>query len=72
MRLNKVQGQLMLSFTVDKEGNIPEQQTINELSPKAPVEALRILPDSEKQTQGKYKDKNVKTVITIPLDFRFN
>lgn len=67
---DRVEGQLLLSFAVNKKGYIVEKKVISKLSPEADAEALRILSSSKRWKPGKQYDKAIKTVITITIDFK--
>jgi protein TonB len=70
MQKEKIQGQLILSFTIDEKGNIIDKAVLSKLSPDADAEALRVLSSSEKWTPGMHDGKAIKTIITIPVQFR--
>lgn len=69
MLTDKVEGEVMLSFTIDKDGKITDKKVIRKLSPEADAEALRVLASSEKWKPGIYNQKTVKTTITISVNF---
>lgn len=69
MRKDKVQGQLILYFIIDENGNIVDRKILSKLSPDADAEALRVLSTSDKWTPGMQNGKTIKTIISIPVNF---
>lgn len=69
---NKIQGQLILHFTIDKEGKVVDAKILSSLSPEADAEALRILSTSGQWQPGSHYGRNIKTLINIPVYFNAN
>ncbi len=72
MRRDKIQGQLILSFTISEQGDIVDQKVISSLFPDADSEVIRVLSTSSRWKAGIHNDKFVNTVITIPVNFRLS
>ena len=72
MRKDNVQGELILGFSIDKKGKVVDKKVLTKLSPDADNEALRILSSSANWKPGTYNSKAIKTIITIPVNFRLN
>lgn len=71
MQKDKVQGEVILSFSIDKKGNLTDKKVIGKLSDEADQEALRALSLSKKWTPGMYNDKPIKTTMTIKVNFDY-
>jgi hypothetical protein len=72
MREDKVQGQLILHFAIDKEGKVVDAKILSKLLPEADAEALRILSTSGQWQPGSHYGRNIKTLINIPVYFNAN
>lgn len=70
MLKDKIQGDVILSFAVDKRGKVVDKKVIGKLSKEADEEALRILSMSGMWTPGKHSDgKPIKTTMTISIHY---
>lgn len=67
---DKIEGQLILRFSIDKKGEIADQRILSKLSPEADSEALRVLSTSDVWKAGIHNGKAIKTIITIPVYFK--
>lgn len=72
MRKDKVQGQLILHFAIDKEGKVVDAKILSSLSLETDAEALRILSTSGQWQPGSHYGRNIKTLINIPVYFNAN
>jgi len=72
MRKDKIEGELILGFSIDKKGKIVDKKVLVKLSPEADREALRILSLSDNWEPGFHDGKSIKTTITIPVKFKLN
>lgn len=70
MKSSKIEGQLLLSFSIDKKGKIGDKMILSKLSPEADAEALRVLSASGKWKPGEHNGKTVKTIVTLPIQFK--
>ncbi|MDU1889500.1 MAG: TonB family protein [Dysgonomonas sp.] len=68
MLKDKVEGQVLLSFTIDKKGSLKDSKILSSLSPEADTEVLRVLLSrTERWTPGAHYGKKINTVVTIPV-----
>ena len=71
MLKEKVEGNVILRFAIDKNGKIANTKILQKLSPDADAEALRVLTSSGKWTSGKQNNKAIKTtMITVTVHFK--
>ncbi|NDV67389.1 carboxypeptidase-like regulatory domain-containing protein [Dysgonomonas sp. 25] len=70
MLKDKVEGEVILSFAIDKKGKIVNKKVLTKLSPDADKEALRVLSTSGKWEPGMHNSEAVKTVITLAVEFK--
>ena len=67
---NGVQGEVLVQFVVDKEGNIEEVTVFKGVDPHLDAEALRVIKMMPKWKPGKHEGKEVNVKCTIPVGFR--
>ena len=65
-----VQGRVIASFIVEKDGSLSNYQVIRGVDPDLDNEALRIIQQSPKWNPGRIDGKNVRVKYTIPITFR--
>ena len=65
-----VEGKVVLTFVVDKTGQIKDIEVLKGIGSGCDQEAIRVLKSSPKWTPGIQKGKVVSTKIMIPLIFR--
>ena len=65
-----VQGRVICSFVVDKEGNIVEPKIIRGIDPSLDAEALRVIGMMPRWTPGRQDGKAVRVLYTVPITFR--
>lgn len=70
MLKDKIEGAVILSFVVDKQGKITNKKVISKLSPDTDAEALRVLSSSERWRPGEHNGKKIKTILTITVNFK--
>lgn len=66
-----IQGRIIASFVVTREGSIRDIKLLSSLHPEADAEAVRVLGIMPKWTPGKLKGKAVNVKYTVPVNFRF-
>ena len=71
-RDNNIQGRVIVSFVVDKDGSIVEQQVEKGVHPKLDEEALRIISIMPKWKPGYNRGKPVRVKYSVPVTFRLN
>ena len=67
---NGVQGEVLVQFVVDKEGNVEEVTVCKGVDPYLDAEALRVIKMMPKWKPGKHEGKEVNVKCTIPVGFR--
>ena len=67
---NGVQGEVLVQFVVDKEGNVEEVTVFKGVDPYLDAEALRVIKMMPKWKPGKHEGKEVNVKCTIPVGFR--
>ena len=67
---NGVQGEALVQFVVDKEGNVEEVTVSKGVDPYLDAEALRVIKMMPKWKPGKHEGKEVNVKCTIPVGFR--
>ena len=63
------QGKVIVTFVINKEGNVVNPKIIRGVSPSIDKEALRVISNSPKWTPGKQEGKNVDVQFTLPIAF---
>lgn len=67
---NKIQGRVMVSFVVDKDGSILSPEVLKGIFASLDKEAVRLVSSMPKWKPGKVKNEPVKVRYTIPVNFR--
>ena len=67
---NGVQGEVLVQFVVDKEGNVEEVTVFKGVDPHLDAEALRVIKMMPKWKPGEHEGKEVNVKCTIPVGFR--
>ena len=67
---NGVQGEVLVQFVIDKEGNVKEVTVFKGVDPHLDAEALRVIKMMPKWKPGKHEGKEVNVKCTIPVGFR--
>lgn len=70
MRKEKTEGEVILSFAVDKKGKVVDMKVTGKLSKEADAEALRVLASSDRWTPGMQNKKPIKTTMMVSLYFK--
>lgn len=70
MLRNRVQGRVVVSFIVERDGRIGLMKILQTSDPEFSKEALRVLQLSPRWTPGMQDGKVVRVKYTLPLDFR--
>ncbi len=66
----KIQGKVVVSFIVNKDGSVSAMKVSQSLDPSLDREALRVLKMMPKWTPGQEKGKPCRTMIAIPINFQ--
>lgn len=67
---NNIQGRVMISFVVNKDGSIVEPQVIKPVDASLDKEALRVVKAMPKWKPGRQRGKAVRVKYTVPVLFR--
>ena len=67
---NGIQGEVLVQFIVNKEGNVEEVAVFKGVDPYLDAEALRVIKMMPKWKPGKHEGKEVNVKCTIPVGFR--
>ena len=65
-----VQGRVVVSFVVEKDGSITEAKVVKSVYPSLDEEALRVVNSMPKWRPGKQNGNSVRTKYTIPINFK--
>ena len=65
-----VQGRVVVSFVVEKDGSITEPKVVKGIDPALDEEALRVVNGMPKWIPGSQNGERVRTRYTIPINFR--
>lgn len=67
---NNIQGRVVLTFVVNKDGSIVDPEIIKPVDPSLDKEAIRVVKAMPKWTPGKQRGKPVRVKYTLPVLFR--
>ena len=70
---NKIQGRVLITFVVNKDGNIVDPAVVKSAGPagvELDVEALRVISEMPAWTPGTQKGENVRVKFTVPVIFK--
>ena len=65
-----IQGRVVVTFVVERDGNIDSIKVVKKVSPELDREALRVIRLMPKWNPGKQNGKTVRTKYTIPVIFK--
>ncbi|MBO7114843.1 MAG: energy transducer TonB [Bacteroidaceae bacterium] len=71
-RENNIQGRVLVSFVVNKDGSIVEPEIVKGVNPSLDKEALRVIAGMPSWKPGKQRGKEVRVKFTVPVNFRLN
>lgn len=66
----KIEGRVLVSFVVDKDGSICEANVVKSISPDLDAEALRVVNAMPKWRPGRQNGKVVRVRYILPISFR--
>ncbi len=67
---NNIQGRVLVSFTVNKDGSIVDPEIMKSVDPSLDKEAIRVISSMPKWNPGKQRGKAVRVKYTVPVAFR--
>jgi TonB family protein len=65
-----IQGKEIVTFVIDKDGNVVNPKIARGINPSLDKEALRVVGSMPKWIPGKEKGKNVAVSYTVPISFK--
>ena len=66
----KIQGRVIVSFVVEKDGSISEAKVVKSIDPSLDAEALRVINAMPNWIPGKQKGEPVRVKYVVPMTFR--
>ena len=69
-RENNIQGRVIVTFIVNKDGSIVEPEIAASVNPSLDKEALRVIANMPKWKPGYQRGKAVRVKFTVPVNFR--
>lgn len=69
---NGIQGRVIVSFVVEKDGSITNIKILRSVSPELDAEARRIVGIMPRWSPGRNNGKPVRTVYNLPVSFRLS
>lgn len=67
---NNVQGRVIVTFVVEKDGEISNVKVVKSIHPALDAEALRVINSMPKWTPGMQNGEAVRVKYTVPVTFR--
>ena len=71
-RENNIQGRVLVTFIVNKDGAIVETEVVKSVNPSLDKEALRVISQMPNWKPGSQRGKPVRVKYTVPVNFRLN
>ena len=71
-RENNIQGRVLVTFIVNKDGAVVEPEVVKSVNPYLDKEALRVISTMPKWKPGSQRGKPVRVKYTVPVNFRLN
>lgn len=71
-QINKVEGEVYVSFVINKVGEVERVMVMNSLDPHLDKEAIRLVESLPKWKPGKKDGSLVKTQMAMPIKFKLN
>ena len=71
-RENNIQGRVLVTFIVNKDGAIIEPEVVKSVHPQLDREALRVISTMPNWKPGSQRGKPVRVKYTVPVNFRLN
>jgi protein TonB len=69
---NNIQGRVLVTFIVNKDGAIVEPEVVKSVHPQLDREALRVISTMPNWKPGSQRGKPVRVKYTVPVNFRLN
>ena len=71
-RDNNIQGRVIVSFVVNKDGKIVDPEIVKGVNPSLDKEALRVISTMPNWKPGYQRGKPVRVKYSVPVNFRLN
>ena len=71
-RENNIQGRVIVSFVVTKDGAIVDPEVVKSVNPSLDKEAVRVISTMPNWKPGMQRGKAVRVKYTVPVNFRLN
>jgi len=71
-RDNNIQGRVIVSFVVNKDGKIVDPEVVKGVNPSLDKEALRVISTMPNWKPGYQRGKAVRVKYSVPVNFRLN
>jgi TonB family protein len=65
-----VQGRVTVEFIVDKDGKVTDVRVVKGVSDELDAEAVKVVSASPKWKPGRVNGNKVRTVVSIPIEFK--
>ena len=69
-RENNIQGRVLISFVVEKDGSIVEPEVVKSVDEELDAEAIRVISNMPKWKPGTQRGEPVRVKYTVPVNFR--
>ena len=67
---NNIQGRVIVTFTVEKDGSISEAHTVKSVDPLLDAEAIRVINTMPNWIPGRQNGEPVRVKYTVPITFK--
>ena len=71
-RENNIQGKVIVTFVVNKDGSIVDIEVVKSVNPLLDKEAIRVISQMPKWKPGAQRGKPVRVKYSVPVNFRLN
>ena len=71
-RENGVQGQVLLTITIEKDGSLTDVRVLRGVDPSLDQAAVKAVMQSPKWTPGKHDGRNVRVNYIFPVNFKLD
>ena len=71
-RENNIQGKVIVTFVVNKDGSIVDIEVAKSVNPSLDKEAIRVISQMPKWKPGSQRGKPVRVKYSVPVNFRLN
>ena len=72
VRDSNIQGQVMVSFIIERDGRVSNVEVVESLHPEADMEAVRVVEMMPNWIPGKSRNRPVRVQFHMPVNFHLN